>query len=301
METIYRFQPVFAAENCPQSGSAGSANWGRAHVAGCDVRPSATARRYRHGRADHAAGGAVESPVLFSVSGSCHAGARGAPDEVALLHAPGQRSSTIASGTLSPCSPGAPGRGPGQSGPAPRPGSGWWRAAGTLARAEWPGLGVGQDARHRNGGTPSRPSASHVRRRNNASRSNPALSSAYERNTGKEHALAQGGIEVGNHGRGFRARQGLAADTHDLPAHAIRHSEHTGDSLAFKPEEPHFLKEIDSTARARLPAQASEAPSWHVRGTEVKRRGQEIALILRESSTPTRVRVRGRLLTPGAP
>ena len=187
-----------------------------------------------------------------------HAGARGAPAQVALLHAPGHGHHDVRPGPGHLVPPGGL-RGTYLGDPARRLGrrSGGGGAAGDAARADGPGPGRGQDARHRNRRGLLRGRARAVGRRQQRRRARTRRRRRLRAQYRHEHRAAQG-RHRGDHDRGVRARQGpRRRPLHDLPdASAIRHSEHTGrHSHGVQPEEPQ-LPQGDRlrTARARLPA-----------------------------------------------
>ena len=88
VEAIYRFHPMFAAEQFPIWLGGADEDWGRCARRGRRRAADRQRRRDdRHGRAHHAAGGAVDRPVAVPRRlGAARAG--GAPAEVAQLHAP---------------------------------------------------------------------------------------------------------------------------------------------------------------------------------------------------------------------
>ena len=189
----------------------------------------------RDGRADHAAGGAVDRPV--AVPGRVgHPGARGAPAQVAVLHAPGHGhhhvrpgpGHTVPRGGLRGADLGHPARRL-----ARRPGGGG--AAGDAARADGRRAGCGQDARHRDRRGLLRSRAGAVGRRQQRGRGRTRRGHRVRAEHRHEHRAAQG-RHRGDHRRGVRARQGpRRRPLHDLPAAtATRPSEHTGGTQPWR-------------------------------------------------------------------
>ena len=88
MEAIYRFHPMFAAEQFPIWLGGADEDWGRCHVEGGDVQPIGNGT-VMIGMGERTTPQAVLwiARSLFR-AGSAHAGAGGAPAEVAQLHAP---------------------------------------------------------------------------------------------------------------------------------------------------------------------------------------------------------------------
>ena len=122
METIYRFHPMFTAEEFPIWLGGTEEDWGRCHVEGGDVQPIGNGT-VMIGMGERTTPQAVMwiARSLFR-AGSATAGAGRAPARSRGPTCTWTRSSPCATGTWSRCSlRWSTGRGPGRSGPASRP------------------------------------------------------------------------------------------------------------------------------------------------------------------------------------
>ncbi len=129
MEAIYRFHPMFAAEEFPIWLGGISQDWGRAHIEGGDVQPIGQ----RH-RDDAWASAPPRRPCCGSPARCSGPGRRPrcsrctCPSLAATCT--WTRSSRCATATWSPCSRRwLAGRAPGRSGRARRPATWWWRSS----------------------------------------------------------------------------------------------------------------------------------------------------------------------------
>ena len=198
METIYRFHPMFTAEEFPIWLGGVEEDWGRVPRRG--RRRAADRQRHgddRHGRAHDAAGGGVDRPVAVPGGGG-QAGARGAPAEVAQLHAPRHGDHDVRP------RPGHPvparwctGRAPGRSGRATRPSDlVSEEQSGTLPELMAKALGVAKMRVIETGGDTFEAEREQWDDGNNVVALEPGVVVAYERNTGTNTALRKAGIEV---------------------------------------------------------------------------------------------------------
>ena len=197
VEAIYRFHPMFAAEEFPIWLGGADEDWGRCHVEGGDVQPIGNGT-VMIGMGERTTPQAVLwiARSLFR-AGSATPGARGAPAEVAQLHAPGhgdhdvrpRPGHPVPAGGLRGADLGDPagrvGRGPGDRG-----------AAGDAARADGQGAGRGQMRVIETGGDAFEAEREQWDDGNNVVALEPGVVVAYERNTGTNTALRKAGIEV---------------------------------------------------------------------------------------------------------
>src|SRR5947209_9691073 len=171
--------------------------------------------------------------------------------------------------------------------------SGGGGAAGDAARADGPGPGCVQDARHRDRRGLLRSRARAVGRRQQRGRDRTRRGRLLRAQLRHQHRAPQG-WHRGDHDRGLRARQGPRwRPLHDLPTTTrpgiLSLRRHT--AMAFNLKNRSFLKEIDFQPRELgYLLKLSEALKLaKYAGTEVKHlEGKEIALIFEKTSTRTR-------------
>ena len=197
MEAVYRFHPMFAAEEFPIWLGGVDEDWGRCPRRG--RRRAADRQRHgddRDGRADHAAGGAVDRPV--AVPG-------GSAKQVLAVHLPKSRSYMHLDTVITMCDRDLVTLFPqvvyGARTWSIRPGESpedlvIEEQQRHAARADGQGAGRGPDARHRDRRGPFEAEREQWDDGNNVVALEPGVIVAYERNTGTNTALRKAGIEV---------------------------------------------------------------------------------------------------------
>ena len=198
MEAVYRFHPMFAAEEFPIWLGGTDEDWGRCHVEGGDVQPIGNGT-VMIGMGERTTPQAVLwiARSLFR-AGAATAGAGGAPAQVAQLHAPGHRDHHVRPGPghVVPAG-GRTGPGPGRSGPADNPGELVTEEQhGTLPELMAKALGVDKMRIIETGGDSFEAEREQWDDGNNVVALEPGVVVAYERNTGTNTALRKAGIEV---------------------------------------------------------------------------------------------------------
>ena len=309
MEAIYRFHPMFAAEEFPIWLGGADEDWGRAPRRG--RRRPADRQRHgddRHGRAHDAAGRAVDRPR--AVPGRLgDAGARRAPARSRAATCTSTPSSRCATATSSRCSRrSSTARAPGRSGPATSPDDlVVEEQTGSLPEIMAQGARRRRDAGDRDRRRRLRGRARAVGRRQQRRRARARRRRRLRAQHRHQHRAAQG-RHRGHHHRGLRARpRPRRLALHDLPARARRpRSDHPTfrqeQSMSFNLRNRSFVKEIDFEPRElrfllQLSAGAEDREVRGHRGAAPRRQGDRADL--REDLDAHAGRVRGRGVRPG--
>ena len=220
MEAIYRFHPMFTAEEFPIWLGGADEDWGRCHVEGGDVQPIGNGtvmigmgeRTTAAGGADHrprAVPGRARPPRCWP----CTCRSRAAT-------CTSTRSSPCATATSSRCSPtSSTGPGPGRSAPATRPRTSSSRSTTARWSRPWPtALGVGEMRVIATGGDAFEAEREQWDDGNNVVAPRARRRRRLRAQHRHQHGAAQG-RHRGHHHRGLRARPGpRRLALHDLPA-----------------------------------------------------------------------------------
>ena len=294
METIYRFHPMFAAEKFPVWLGGAEEDWGRCHVEGGDVQPIG------NGTVMIGMGERTTPQAVLWIARSLFRA--GSARQVLAVHLPKSRSYMHLDTVITMCDRDLVTLFPqvvyGARTWAIRPGASaedlvTEEQHGHAARADGPGPGRGQDARHRDRRGHLRGRAGAVGRRQQRGRPRTRRGRRLRAQHRHEHRAAQG-RHRGDHGRGVRAGQGpRRRPLHDLP-------DRTRPRLLNSPERQPCRSTCTTAVSSRRSTSPRPSCGYLLRlaealklakyaGTETQQlAGKEIALIFEKTSTRTR-------------
>ena len=296
VETIYRFHPMFAAEEFPIWLGGAEQDWGRCHVEGGDVQPIG------NGTVMIGMGERTTPQAVLIIARALFRA--GSATQVLAVHLPKSRSYMHLDTVITMCDRDLVTLFPEVIGGARtwtiRPGGTAddlvvEEFEGTLVAAMAAALGVGEMRVIPTGGDHFEAEREQWDDGNNVVAIEPGVVVAYERNTGTNTALRKAGIEVITiEGFELGSRSGRLA-LHDLPARArsglLRPPAPTIRSVMFNLRNRSFLKEIDfepAELRFLLELSGSLKTAKYARNEQPSLTGKEIALVFEKTSTRTR-------------